>query len=253
MHTLNRYRKYVTLTLALVLPGSAFAAWTKVWEDAFNSGSGWNIKNDWTRNCCLGIYTDNMVVISGGICKIRASGYDYTNSAGTYSYQSGWLDTQNRRFFGVNHSIRGRCRIMNRFNGVNYGFWLLRQGGGSPIEIDLYEYPYAQDQGGNRFKFTIHKFYGAGGSTGNWKSGITHTDWNNYRVDLRPTYIEASVNGAQISYVTNSNFMMTSGTQYYVILSTVVDNNAGWHGTPGTTNWGPAEQQCEWVQAWEWN
>jgi hypothetical protein len=37
----------------------------------------------------------------------------------------------------------------------------------------------------------------------------------------------------------------------YIILSSVVDNNPGWHGTPGSNDWNAA-QQCDWVRVYHW-
>ncbi len=219
-----------------------------------DNGANWNIWNK-VRPGFPGFYSSDQVIFGGGFVRVRASGQNITVNGITHPYRSGWMDTQNKIVVQGASSVRGRCRIVQRCNGVNFGFWMvLNQDGTWPPEIDIYEYPYAVDDGGTKFYSTVHtrdatnKIH----SVGTTKTVADSSAWHEYRVDY--TYNQGCLfflDGVLIKQFADP-VNQPSG-DFRVILSTVVNNNTGWHGVPDLNDetwW--AAQQCDSLEIFRW-
>lgn len=233
---------FVFLALLCQSP-KAYAGWSQVWVDDFNSfdTSKWNKGFAWgnafgaTPNT---YYDPGNVWVSNGTLKLQAK----NPGSNGYTWSGSMINTYNKAYYnpywGYGYRIRALMKIP-KGQGLNPSFWMAKNDSSFawPPEIDIMEAPGGKN---GSVHWTVH--YASNGSGGSQSVGKSQNlgtvgdgKFHWYEVVWWREGYEFFVDNT--SYFSNWDSNKRINASMYLMMGVEVNNNPSWHGTPPGGNW----------------
>ncbi|MBI1265937.1 MAG: family 16 glycosylhydrolase [Cryomorphaceae bacterium] len=255
-------RIYLLLSFFLCSVALTAQTWNLVWSDEFNgtslntdvwtydlgTGSQFGL-NGWGNNE-LQYYTNSTenVFVSGGNLHIVAK----QQNVGGMNYTSGRIRTVGNAYWTYG-KIEARMKLPTG-QGIWPAFWMLREAGIWPGEIDIME---TVGNAPNTLHGTCHQgtagnVYSLGGSIVS-PSSLTD-NFHTYSIEWFPDNIRWFLDGQMYYEVNRSqvtpNFEWLFDEDYYMLLNVAVGGN--WPGAPNGTTVFPQEMVVDYVRAYQY-
>lgn len=262
------------IILSLAIPASAQMScpaaqtmqnMTMTFDDEFNTGTLDTSK--WTAVAAGGADAINNELqayipagvqpISGGGMRLQANRQSFWKQ----KYTSGKIVSQGHFAQAYGH-FEMKAKMPNG-NGLWPAFWLLRDNGAWPPEIDILEYIYAPfsvmpgnpDTTSGAFQ-TIHWNNGGGNQTlGFVKYGDFGQAYHTYAVDWRPGSIIFLIDGVVQNCVIDdaSSGSRVPNQPMYIIADLAIGPPNSWSGTVNNTTQFPANMDISYIRAYKFN